>query len=94
MKECSVRPGINLVKILDVYLLIADKEARNSCRYIRPVNEIGAYIWECLSDGREMEDIVCGIRSVYDIPDSYDLEKDVRSFLTELSEEQYVMREA
>lgn len=90
MSEWKCRSGITLTEICGVYLLVADREAVRECTYVRRVNEIGAFIWEWLSEGRSVSDILSLLREEYDIPTDFDLYADVSRFLSSLSEGHYI----
>ena len=90
MGEWRCQSGVVLTKICDVYLLISDREAMKECAYVRQVNEIGAFIWERLSEGRSVSDILSLLREEYDIPTDFDLYADVSRFLSSLSEGHYI----
>ena len=94
MSSWKVRSGVILVKIKGVYLLVADKEARRNCPYIREINEIGAFIWERLEEGKEPDDIGSQLRQEYDVPQEYDLEADINGFFSVLVKYRYLICEA
>jgi len=93
MGEWRCQSGVVLTKICDVYLLISDREAMKECAYVRQVNEIGAFIWERLSKGMSVSDILSFLRAEYDIPVEFNLEEDVDKFLCALSEGHYIFDE-
>lgn len=93
MTGWKLRPGVVLVKIQGTHLLACDKEARKCCPYIRPVNELGAFIWKQLEDGKDRFGILSAIREEYDIPADRSVEKDTDAFIRQLMENHYILRE-
>ena len=90
MSEWKCRRGIVLTEVCGVHLLVADREAMKECRYVRRVNEAGAFIWERLAEGRSVGEIPALLREEYDIPDGCDLQADVGRFLGALREGHYI----
>ena len=76
-----IQRGITLAEVQGTYLLVADEEGRKHCPYVKEINEVSAFIWKKLEKHRSVKDICSLIRQEYDIPDSYDVEKDVNEFL-------------
>ncbi len=94
MTELIARPGIALVEIHGVSLLVADKEGRRTCPYVRQLNEIGAFIWKRIKEEKDCPEIVRSLRQEFDIPADCDLEADVEGFLQSLRESHYLVSEA
>ena len=93
MSKWKTRPGVTLTEIHGVYLLAADREAREHCSYIRQINELGALIWECLSEEKDREEIICRIRNEYEVPDAFDPGSDIDAFIRELVRNDYLICE-
>lgn len=93
MDELEVRPGVVLTEIHGVYLLVADREAREHCPYIRRINAPGALVWYGILSGMSRREIVRRIRQEYEIPDGTDPGADVDSFLKTLREDNYILCE-
>lgn len=90
MGNLEVRSGIVLIEIYGCFILVADKEARNACVYIRKINETGAIIWRSLSEGKDIEEIVSLLHEEYEIPESVDLKKEVILFIENLKANNYL----
>ena len=91
MNNYTLRPGVVLTNIHGVYLLISDRQARKYCRYIKQLNEIGAFIWEKLEEGRTRDQIIALLRQEYDIPENQNLEADVDVFFSSLLKNHYLI---
>ena len=87
-----IQQGITLTEIQGVYLLAADKEGRKHCPHVKEINEVSAFIWKQLEKHRSMKEICALIRQEYEVPDSYDVEVDVKEFLELLYRHQYIKR--
>ena len=88
----QLQPGVILTEIKGVYLLAADREARKHCAYTKQINEIGAFIWKCLEEKKDPDEIVLQLRKEFDVPVEYDVKSDVAAFLTVLENEHYIVR--
>ena len=93
MSKWKTRPGVTLTEIHGVYLLAADREAREHCSYIRQINELGALIWECLAEEKDREEIIRRIRNEYEIPENFDLRPDIDAFIRKLAGNHYLICE-
>lgn len=93
MIDWTIRKGIVLVEIHNNYLLCADREARKICTYIKPLNEIGALIWKCIEKQYSIEEIIIKINDEYELPDGYDVEKDINSFIKTLIDNHYLVQD-
>lgn len=94
MNESVLQSGIMLTEIHGVYLLVADRKAREHCPYIRLVNEPAAMIWKGLLAGKSRGEIVRQISQEYEIPEGVDPGVDVDSFVNALKEDHYINCEA
>lgn len=86
-----MRSGVVLVCIQGEYFLLADDTANKNCNWIRKVNELGAFIWKCITENKSKEEVIACIREEYEVPEGYDLEKDVNTFLAELKDNNYLV---
>lgn len=91
MNESILRPGIVLAELYGKFFLIADKEAREYCNYIREINEIGAFIWHLLDEKKSRGEILSELRREFDVSEDYDLEADVVAFLQDLEAKNYLI---
>lgn len=89
----KLRPGVILIEIYNCYLLVADKEARKMCGYINEVDEVGAFIWKRLEEGKSHDDILSLLREEYEVPSGVNLDLDVRTFLKALENNHYIISE-
>lgn len=92
MSPYICRKGIVLTEIHGVYLLVSDEDGRKSCAYLREINELGAFIWRLLEKDLSEEEILTCIREAYDLPEEYDLLRDVRAFMKDLEDNNYLIR--
>lgn len=88
-----VRDGVVLVKIQDIYLIVSSAPCWKECPYITETNEMGAYIWRQLEEHREVLEIVDGILDEYDVDDRQRIESDVRQFIQEMRNSNYLIPE-
>ena len=91
MDKIRIRSGIELVEIQGVHLLVADRQAREKCRYIQRINEVGASIWKFLESGATINEIEESMRSEYEIEEDYDLRSDIYGFVNSLKDNQYIV---
>ena len=94
MSKLKIQPGVVLTEIHGVYLLVADREARKYCPYIRQINDLGAMIWEEIRAGKSRDEMISRIRQEYEIPEGIDLGTDVDHFVNSLKENHYIICEA
>lgn len=91
MENCKTRPGVELLEIHGAYLLVADKAARKArCRYVRQINETGAFIWRLLAAGGSPEEAAAAIRREYDA-DDVDITAEVEAFIALLAKRRYLV---
>lgn len=91
MDELGIRPGVVLTEIHGVHLLVADREARGHCPYIRRINGPGALVWEGILSGISREEVVCRIRQEYEVPEGTDPEADADCFVEVLKQDNYIV---
>lgn len=94
MSKLKIQPGVVLTEIHGVYLLVADREARKHCPYIRQINDLGAIVWEELQAGKSRDEMISRIGQEYEIPEGIDLGADVDHFVNSLKENHYIICEA
>ena len=93
MNNLITRNGVVLLKIKDTYLLVSDKEARKTCRYVLELNDVGAMLWQCLEQGMTEEEMLDRIIDAYDIRDTDAVRADIRTFVRQLAEGGYLASE-
>ncbi len=91
MNKMRVNSGIILLEIHGCYLLVADKEARKKCTFVRQISEIGAFVWRLLEEGKNIEEILDIVKEQYDVPESANLKKDIAKYLNLLIEQNYII---
>ena len=92
MRESRTRKGVLLTQICGQYLLVADRNARKICPYVRHVNETGALIWKMLESGAEDEAIIISLKESYDLPEE-EAASAVGFFLEQLTSSGYLKTE-
>ena len=93
MTDWRLRSGVVLVEIHGVYLLAADREARRTCNFVCRVNEIGAFIWQLMSEGKTREEMIDEIQQAYELPEGYDPGEDLDLFIQSLRDNNYIVCE-
>lgn len=88
-----LRSGVAALRIQDIYLLVADRDARRSCGFMRRINEAGALIWNLMADGRSREEIIAAMRQEYEFPEDEDPETDLDLFIQDLRDNDYLVCE-
>lgn len=48
MKQYKIRPGVVLLEVCDEYLLVATRDARDTCPYLTQISEETAVLWRLL----------------------------------------------
>ncbi len=91
MKDITVRPGIVLIELFDVYMLVSVREAKKHCRYILEINSTAAFLWELLRKGISYEEILASFMERYDIEDSERLAEDICMYIRQLGEKGYLL---
>ena len=88
------RDGVCLVGIEGAYLLACTRKAREDCRYVSQVNELGAFIWEHM-DGEDgaasAESLAKAVVREYEVDEAAALQ-DVSRFLEALCERGLMIR--
>lgn len=92
MKQFSRRPGVELLEISGEYLLVATKDARESCPYVTQINEAAAEYWRMLDQPCSIEEL-----TLHAIQDKGKEKKDVfpavLAFIGKLSKNGYLVEE-
>ena len=91
MKIYQGRPGVLLTHICGEYLLVATKEARNYCPYIKQLNKTGAYLWTILQTGKTISELEEAISERYSVSDKEAGRTAIQSFLYMLDESHYLL---
>lgn len=93
MKRIRINPGIVSLEVHGCHLLVSDKEARKKCAFVRQISETGAFVWNLLEEGKDIEEILSLFNEEYDIPNSANFEKDIADYLNLLEEQNYIIEE-
>ncbi len=93
MNHITTRPGVVSLEIHGFFFLAADREARKTCPYIRPISETGAFVWKLLCEGKSVEEIISLTEEEFDVPESADLKRDIFNFINHLKEQNYIIEE-
>ncbi len=72
-----------LRQVMDDYMLIPMGEAALEVSAILTTNEVGAFLWECLSEGAEFEQLVQKLVAEFEV-NSETAKVDINEFLHEL----------
>ncbi len=88
-----IRDGIVLVKIQNVYLIVASAAYWDICPFITQTNEIGALIWNQLSLCKNKQDIVDCILEEYEADDIDRIKNDVDLFIQQMIDSNYLIEE-
>ncbi len=82
----KLKDGFVLRKVADSYVVVAVGAEAKKHNVMITLNETGALLWEKLSEGAEMNDLVQAILEVYDI-DEATAEADVEKFIEKVNTE-------
>jgi len=91
MENYKILPGIVLAEIHGVYVLIADKQGRKYCPYIRRINDVGAFIWKQLEKNKTTDEICELMAEEFEVPSVSELKSDINTFIESLKEYHYVI---
>lgn len=58
MTSYTIQPGIVLARVCGEALLVATREARGKCPYVKELNVTGAYFWTLLEQGMDPDAMV------------------------------------
>ena len=92
MTVYKTRPGVFLTKICGEYLLVATRDARSYCPYVRQINRSAAYLWENVQQSATLEDLVKTFMETYHIKNER-ARKNISSFLKALEDNGYIIQE-
>lgn len=79
----KIKEGLKLRKVAGNYIVIATGKASKEFNGMINLNEVGAFLWECLEKGATKEDLVNAILSEYEVPNDV-ATRDVEAFLAKL----------
>lgn len=93
MERYVTRPGVVLTSICGEYLLLAAKAAREHCPYLTQINESSAFLWKKLENGADQEELERAVQEEYELADPADARGAIRSFLEQMLQRGYLLRE-
>ena len=93
MNRIITRSGVICLEIHGCSFLVADREARKICPYIRKISETGAFVWKLLSKGNNIEEIIHYVNQEFEVPESVELIKEINYFINNLKEHNYIIEE-
>ena len=88
-----IRDGVVLVKIQNVYLIVASAPCWDICPYVIHTNEIGALIWNQLELHKDKQDIMNYILEEYEMDDISRIHYDVELFIQQMIDSNYLIVE-
>lgn len=91
MKKLRLSPDIVLIQIEDIYFLVAAKNARKVCPYIREIDEVGAFIWRQLEKKTNRQQIAALLREEFLVPEGTDLKADIDEYIYNLKKDHYLI---
>ena len=92
MISYSTRKGVLLTNICGEYLLVADREARRYCSYVRRVNDTAAFLWKRLEGCASETDLILALIKEYGISEG-DAQSAVKGYLEQLDRNGYLLTE-
>ena len=90
MISYTIRKGVLLTSICGEYLLVADRDARRNCPYVRRINETAAFLWKRLEDSASETDLIQALIDGYGISE-YDAKSAVEGYLGQLDRNGYLL---
>ena len=87
----KAREGIVLLEIQGVFILAATAEARENCRFVRKINETGAFIWKQISKAMSVREIEDAVRNQFSIDDEINIKTDIENYISCLIEQGYLI---
>lgn len=87
----KLRDGIVLICVQGVYILVADKQAREYCPYMKRINETGAFIWDLLEKNISPDEMLRCFMETYEIDDVAPVREDIAKYLDYLKENGYMI---
>ena len=92
MISYHTRSGVLLTHICGEYLLVADRDARQTCPYVRHINETAALLWKMLERSASADELISELCSEYQI-DEPQAEAAVKGYLEQLKQHGYLLTE-
>lgn len=79
----NIKPGYSLRKVLDSYLVMSTGRKTYMPNQIMSLNETGAFLWNLLEKGADMDELVARMAEEYEVSPE-DAARDTEAFLTQL----------
>ena len=64
----NIQPGVILVQVCGEHLLVATREARGKCPYVKQLNATGAYFWTLLAQNMTLGEMTQAAAQRYGAP--------------------------
>lgn len=81
----KVKEGFVLREIVDSYIIVPVGQRVVEFNGLISLNECGAFLWRCLSDSKNEQELVDSVRSNYEI-DEATARADIQEFIVSLQE--------
>lgn len=92
MKRYQIRPGVVLASVCGEHMLVATRQARGLCPYVKQMNPTGAFYWSLLEQGEELDSLVRTASERYGVEESR-IRPGLLAFLDALRAEGYLLEE-
>ena len=86
----QLRPGLVLEHVLGKHLLIADENARKSCKYLTELDSAGAEIIEAISTRASIEDMTAAFSREYQTNET-EIKKKIEDFLQLMKQNHFLI---
>lgn len=85
----NIQPGVILVKVCGEHLLVATREARGKCPYVKQLNATGAYFWTLLAQNMTLGEMTQAAAQRYGAPPER-IRPGLEKFLADLEKSGYL----
>lgn len=85
-----IKDGFMITQVADQYVVIATQEAAENFHGMIRLNETGKFIWECLMQGAQRDEIIAKMVKRYDAAEN-DVKADVDALLTKMKQEGFLI---
>lgn len=92
MKRYQIRPGVVMAGVCGEYILVATRQARGLCPYVKQMNPTGAFYWSLLEEGQDVDTMIRSASQRYGVEESR-IRPGLLAFLEALGREGYLLEE-